>query len=193
MANTRGPGNAARIFGKSVHTFFEAGPDVLASTLNRGWLSAVSPACIEQGEPNMKRILIILSIALLISCGGGGGGGDDEPDFAGVWDVSLTLTRDTCNMFPLPAQETDVVTINQADSDINVSFEDGSVSVGNVDSDHSFTVRQTMDLGSGCTGIETTIFSLLDDDQAEVSDIADVQCGETLCQIEYGPGTAVRR
>jgi hypothetical protein len=168
----------------------------IAKAANKGLEGLAGlPGLLKQGELNMKKIVIILCIGSLIACGGGGGGGDDDstPDFSGVWDVSLTLTRDTCRLFELPPQETDVLTVNQTVSDVTVGFADGSVSAGNVDSNDSFTVRQTMNLGAECSGIETTMFSSLDGNAAEVSDIADIQCGETLCQIEYGSGTAVRR
>jgi hypothetical protein len=149
----------------------------------------------------MKKILIVLCLGLLMACGGGGGGGDDGdniPDFTGVWDASFTLTSDTCNLWEVPAQEDDVMTIEQSGSSVSFTVTDGSTSVGEENGENSFSATQPMEFvlpdGRQCAGIETTAFHLIDDNTAEVADAASLTCdGGLTCQIDYGTGTATRR
>lgn len=144
----------------------------------------------------MKKILMLLCVGLLMSCGGDGGNDDEDiADFSGEWDATLTLTNDTCG-WGVPDEETDVLTIEQAGSNLSVTFNDGTVSTGEIDDEDSFSVTQVMTFpDSDCTGIETSTFRLIDDTTAEITDAADVSCedGAFTCQVEYGTGTAVRR
>lgn len=141
----------------------------------------------------MRRLLATVVFCGLTSCGGGGGDGN-IPYFAGVWDAVVSLTKDECEIDGLDTTLTDVLTINQVDSEITLTNSDGTVEIGNVDGHDSFTATGVTQFNEHCSGSSTTRFTNLNGNQAKASAIFLFDCGGTLkCKIEYKSGSAVRR
>src|ERR1700759_2239544 len=92
------------------------------------------------GSYLMKKNFTLLGICFLTACGGGGGGSDEVPNFAGVWDATVVLTKDECKLDGTAPTQTDVLTVQQVGSAITVTDSDGGVSQGAVDSGDSFSV-----------------------------------------------------
>ena len=135
-----------------------------------------------------SKLVLIVVVAFLAWCGGGVGGSDGEPNFAGVWDATVSLTKDGCNLAAeLPSAMTDVLTINQDGAEITLTDSEGKTSPGVIDGSDSFSVKdEAFQFNSRCTGIETTKFSALSDISASVSFVFDLDCGRSLtCSVEY--------
>jgi hypothetical protein len=144
----------------------------------------------------MRRIVIML--LLLAGCGGGGGGGSDS-SFAGMWDVTLQPTRNSCNQGGVtPFSMT--VTVNQ-DGPRVVLATPGGVTLSGVGDDDGFTVA-AID-GTSCDGgtpatlnyeVEFAQGSGIPEDEAAVFYGVESHCEGSLvfCRAEWS-GSAVRR
>ena len=140
----------------------------------------------------MNRMLFVIGVILLSSCGGGEGDNSSAIDFSGQYVSNMSTFEDTCNNPPALGSWSDTFTVTQSGSSLEVTSTSGITLPAEIDNSTGFTAINDGDISCAGGGTQHSQLFLTFSNVSGDSAVVELDRGLGECSTQGGLSCSYR-